>query len=65
MWIPVCHVLPKEQGRTCRSIYSRSKPPGLKKFKGQYHDVPYALGAECEDWLNKAERIIVSPGEFA
>jgi UDP-N-acetylmuramoylalanine--D-glutamate ligase len=51
-----------EQGMPVAVTDSRANPPNLAEFQQNYPDVPVSLGQLDETLLNKAEKVVVSPG---
>ncbi len=51
-----------EQGDTVLIADSREKPPGLEDLEKESLDVELALGEYPADWLDRVDRILVSPG---
>jgi UDP-N-acetylmuramoylalanine--D-glutamate ligase len=52
----------KTQGISFGVIDSRANPPNMAEFRALYPDVPIAVGKLDETLLNRANRLILSPG---
>lgn len=52
----------QRQGMPVRVLDTRAQPPGLADFRRRWPEVPVHVGGFREDWLDEADRLIVSPG---
>jgi len=43
-------------------IDTRETPPGLEELTQHFPHVPYYFGGFCQEWLNNAKQIVISPG---